>query len=749
MKWRWLLVLGLWLASVQPAAAEDQLDLSVRVPLEGAVKYNSWMRLEVTVTAGDQPVFGFLELGRQNFPQLSLDESIRQKLSLAKRETRQFTFDLPTEMFMNNTEIRIRQGDEVLLSEPVPRMEPRGERLVGVVNANESAFHFLAINGAAAGQGAPFVVKHLNADSLPDESWIYKNLDILALGSDEIRALNQRQVAAIKEWVRRGGVVILSAGPNQDQVVKPFEDLLSVQSGMSGNRTNLDEFRQYTGEKVLPFSDIPVYHKDLPLFLSKQAGIGVILFANYDVTAEPLASWQHNRQLWQNVLAKHQAIESMEKREDRSPVDMSLLQLSKFIPGVKTPSVGWIILIWCVYLLVVAPLLYVLLKRVKRREWAWGIIPATAILLSAGVYLIGKPQVLKEDTSFHVTALRILDDKLAEVQSAASFATVSGGDYEVVTEKGYISVPLSFTRGSMQPQGTISIQQDQDERALTFEKVPYLSVKQATATGIMSDAGSFHTNMTVKEDRLQGTVRNNTAFDLEQAYIEMGLQRIPVGTLKQGEEKQIDAKIESFYLSGDQRQPNAGPSSAEQQVERLKANALAGNIPHQIRVVGVSDKPLPIFSMRRENKAHYWNILSQLVRLQPSLDGTLIYPYGLLPVHVVATEGSLEGRSPYLWELGKGSVTYGLAAGQVHSAIKRVTVPVDHSSFRPFKREIYHAKSGQWKELPREQRVELSGNVGEYINRDGMILIRFTNTTEQRISLPTPFFQVEGEEKRS
>ncbi len=748
MKWRWLLVLAFLLVAVQPADAEDQLDISVHTPLKGAVKYNSWIRLEVTVSNGDQPLAGVVELARDNGRSKDQETALRQKVSLQKGETKRVNFDVPVEMLMGNMEFRVWQGDKVLVSERVPRLEPRGERLVGVVNASESAFHFLTINGPAAGQAPPFVVTHLNTDALPDESWIYKNLDILALGSDEVAKLKEKQIAAIKEWVRRGGIVIVSAGPNQDQAVKPFSDLLPIEVGKGGTRTELSELRQYTGEKTLPFSSIPVYNRDLPMFVSKPVGIGVLLFANYDVTAEPLASWQFNRQLWQNVLTKHRVMESIEKRDERGPVDMSLLQLSRFIPGVKTPSVGWIIGIWCTYLLFVAPILFWLLKRAQRREWAWGMIPATAILLSAGVYLIGKPLVVKEDTSFNVTAMRILDDKLAEVQSAASFVTVSGGNYEVVTQKGYLSVPLASTRGEMRPQGDIQ-NSDDEGKALTFENVPYLSIKQATASGVMKDVGSFQTALTVEGDRLKGTVRNNTKFDLEQVSVELGLQRIAVGTLKQGEEKRIDAKIDAIYLPREPHGPSDRQPSVEVQLDRLKANALAGNIPNQIRVVGIHTQALPIISMRKENTSHYWNIVSQSVRLQPSPDGNMTYPYGLLPVNVIGSEGFFDNRATNLWELGKGSVTFALGLGQVPHSIDRVAVPLDHSSYRPFKREIFHAKSGKWEELQREQSVVLSRNVSEYVNRDGNILIRFTNTSEQRISLPTPFFQVEGEEKKS
>jgi len=748
MRRKWIIFLSLFLAICSPAAAEDQLDLSVHVPLEGTMKFNNWMRLEVTVTSGEEPIDGYLELGHTVHAP-NREVVFRRKLTVGSREIRKLHLDLPTELVMNNRELRVIQGDQILDTELVPRLEARGERVVGVVHENESAFHFLTINNGTTMQGPPFLVHHLEPDSLPTESWIYKNLDLLALGSGQIAKLSDAQVAAIKEWVKRGGVVILTAGPHQHEVVKPFMDLLTLPAGESGVKSDLAELKTHTDSASIPFAHIPVYSQNLPLYLSKTVGSGAILFANYDVTAEPLASWQHNRQVWQSVLTKHRVFDVLVQRDERPPTDRSLMELSKYIPGVATPSVTWIMCFWLAYLLLVAPGLYWLLKRSKRQQWAWGLVPAAALLFSAGVYGIGKPLVVKEDSSFHVSAVRILDDSLAEVQTATSFLSVAGGSYQVVAEPGSLSIPYSLLRGSTTVDKYTSVQESGKHHVLSFEHVPYLSMRQAIANGLRNDAGSYKTNLRIAGDRLQGTIQNHTAFDLEQVRIELGLQHIPVGGVKRGEVKHVDMKIEPVFLSAAEQERSMSQLSLEEKTARLKQNALGAYVGNQIRIVGVSDKPLPTLTLRVDHQAHYWNVVSQSIRLQPAPDGTVVYPYGLLPVHVWNTDGTLEGRSPMLWELSKGSVTFGLPVDQIREDIKRITVPLDHSSYRPFKREVFHAKSGRWQVLPREARLELTGKISEYINRDGVLLLRFTNTADQRISLPAPFFQVEGEEKKS
>lgn len=751
--WRWILVLALAMASLSasPAAAEDQLDISYTSSLGGLMKYDQWTRLQVTLTNHNGPFSGVLELGTDNERQNGYDSSYRQKVSLKKDESNVYEFDIPVEILMRgNSLLRVTQDGKTLATEHLLSFRAKDEQTVGVIDKNENAFHFLTMGSERPSmieRYIPFTVQNLQPDTLPQDSWILKNLDILAIGNVDPTQISKQQLSAIKEWIYRGGVVILSTGPNHNEILNHFADLLPFKPGSSGVRSDLTELKTYTGETQLPFSSIPVLNVNQPLFLSKQIGAGVLLIANYDVTAEPLASWQYNRQVWQNVMKKHKITEIIEKRLNHAPIDMSLVSFSSTIPGVSTPSVGWTILIWTIYLIVIAPLLYLVLKRLERREWAWGIIPVFALVLSLGVYVIGRPMVVKEDTSYVVSSLEVLDEKLAEVRTGASFLTISGGSYGVKTAAGFLAIPLSSKRNDIAAEGNILSDASDQSKSIAFDNVPYLSVKQAYATGVRHDVGSFASALTVKGDRLQGTVKNNTSYDLDEMNVDLGMQRISVGPLKKGEEKQLDAKIEKFYLPKQFDLQQDQPLSREQRIEQMKYDISQGYFPNQVHLVGIHKQDMNVLSMERENQAHFWNAIHQTVKLVPGENGKIIYPYGTLAVNVAGTEGLFESKSVNLYELAKGSVTFALSVEQPDLQLERVLIPLDQSPYRPFKKELFHVKTGQWEKLEREQGVDLQGNIKEYINRNGSILIRFTNPSDQRLSLPQPFFQVEGKEE--
>ncbi|MFM1650974.1 hypothetical protein ACI7RC_02605 [Brevibacillus sp. B_LB10_24] len=746
--WKWLIVFAALFASLSAnpaAAADNSIELTVDVPLEGLMKYNQWSRIKVTITNQGDAFTGLIGIGPRSAGNKWRSGIVRQEVTLGQGETKQVTFDLPVDELSDQAEVvTLVRGDKVAASRSLPPLPAQTDRIAAVVDDNQNAFHFLsAVRGNE--REYPFdrlTVKNIAPKALPDEAWILNNIDLLALGSIPAGAITDRQLAAIKKWVTRGGVLIVSAGTNQDEWVQPFRELLDIPPGRSGMATDLDQLRKLSGENSLPVDSIPVYNRDFPLISHKQVGSGLFLFVNYDINAEPFASWQYNRQLWKNTLQKYKAADSvLEKDVHYNGVNMPLLNVSRLIPEVSIPSVQWIILIWIIYLLLVAPGLYFLLKRFDRRDWAWGIIPAFAVLLTIGIYAIGRPQVAKEDASFTVNSIRIVDDHMAEVNSAASFLTISGGNYAVKAEPDFLAVPYPVKSDLKN-----LLAKEEDGTRITYGNVPYLSTTQAYGIGVRQDLGHFSAELSVSDLRLHGTVTNHTSFDLQQTYVQLGMQRISLGPLKQGETKQVDEKIEQYVIPGvgDVDPSELLKMTREERVELTKQNIGAYFPGAPVHLMGFSDQALPVFHIQNKQLAeHYWNVIAQPITLMPGPDGRTVYPYGTLPVSTINLDRYSDPRNI----APKGTITYELSVGKADLQVKRVEIPLDLSPYRPFEKAIFDVKRGMWQPLERSQRVILEENLPQYLGPDGTIQIRFNNPTDQRLSMPLPFFQAEGEER--
>ncbi|MGC5323864.1 hypothetical protein [Brevibacillus sp. SYSU BS000544] len=752
--WRRILILvvALIYCSILPTSATEDIDMEVTLPLGGLMKQGEWTRVEVKITNQGQDFSGTVQLEQKDFSPRDHANQFKQFVQVGKGETKKVNFEMPTDFLMNGDVFaHLQQGEKVIQTEAVVNNNQFMDRIGAVVDTNPNAFHFLSIRNEVNGSWQEYNIKAVRPNLMPEDAWILHNLDLLALGNADQSALNEHQFKAIKEWVNQGGILLLSTGAGKDKILKQFEDVMPISAGRSGSKSQLDELRNLSGQERLPITSLDVYNTDLPLFVSKQIGSGRILFVNYDVNAEPLASWQYNRQMWQHVLNTHKLIKPAESIGITNPMDYSLRSLSRFIPGVSTPAVEWLAVIWIVYILVVAPLLYFLLKRKDRREWAWGVIPLLAIVLSAGVYTIGRLQITKSDASYNVTSVTILDDHTAKLATAATFLTVSGGSYQVKSENGVHTIPLGALRGQDRFDNITLQHDEQNGNLFTYTQVPYLTGKQAVATSYRSDIGSFDNKLFVEQNQVKGSITNNTAFDMQNVYLDLGMQRFDLGSFKKGETKQVKETLKEIYLEDELRDKQdvlAGPQLHEE-IAQLKTSITKNGVMSVVtRVVGVSEQSLPVISMvGKEHNQFFYNVFNQQLKLAKSSNGRVHYPFGTLQVEAIREEGMTSRMGAFQWEVGKGSVTFRLYASPMDLAVTKIEIPLDYAPYRPFDKEIRNVKTNSWEKVNREKRIILDKNVSDYINKDGFVEIRLSNTTNQRLSMPMPFFAVEGEER--
>lgn len=742
MRGKWMLFFAVFwlLCSVTPVEAESNIEINVNAPLGGLSKYNAWTRVEVNLAPQETPFHGFVDLTKDKSAKRLHESAWRQQVNIEAGKDATITFDMPSQVLLDDWYVRLTENGQVVQVEKLRLPYPKDGRTIGVVHQGGSAFHFLALQPSQVTKGIPYTIQNLAVDKLPDSAWLYQNLDVLAMGSELVGSLRAEQVNAIRDWVQTGGLLILSAGPGQDEVVEPFQADMPVETGRSGQANLKQAIERYTDEKAIPEGSLAVFNRDLPLFSAKAVGKGRILFVNYDVTAEPLASWQHNSQLWQNVMMQHGALSQLENSPFRDQMLHPFLELSKQIPGVQTPAPVWMVVLWCGYIVVIAPAVYLLLKRKGRRQWAWGVIPVTAVLMTVGIYLFGKPLVVKSSASYEISEVQIVDEQLAQTRTAATFLAVDQNQYDIDGQSLMVALPLSMGKNDYVPEGITA-----GNQLISFRNVPYLTPKQAIGFGTLRDAGSFTAHLTVNADRLQGSVTNHTRFAMESAFVEIGLQRIPIGALAIGEEKQVDIRLDPLLM------PRTGEGnkklSPEERLEQLKENVISFSRENKLRVIGVNTEPLPLLSMQEPHLAHYWNVVHQTVRLEADEKGMVTYPYGLLGISVSDTSGDVDSNSPYLWELGKGSITFELDAAGTGLKVERLTVPLDHSSFRPFHIEVFSQRTGKWIALKRGERLVVDKQLQEMMTPRGTLLLRFTHHASPRLTLPTPFFQVEGREQ--
>ncbi|MFO0879114.1 MAG: hypothetical protein U0840_17355 [Gemmataceae bacterium] len=270
------------------------------------------------------------------------------------------------------------------------------------------------------------------ADSLallPDR-WIgYDAVDVVVLGTGNVELVQQLALDseaprrnALLEWVRRGGQLIISAGRNRQEMQRLLEKwpLLDVRitggetlrtmpvlSNQWSERVNLPPLAgvEVATLTVGPRAEVLVREGKLPVIVQASCGLGRVLFVAFDLDAPPFSTWDGQPAFWTRIFREvgpalpirapvkgaDQAAPANRPagQADTGKYDLraELKRGLETFEEAPTISFGWVALFLLLYILLVGPLDYFILKKLfKRLELTWITFPILALLVSVAAY---------------------------------------------------------------------------------------------------------------------------------------------------------------------------------------------------------------------------------------------------------------------------------------------------------------------------------------------------------------------------
>ncbi|MGL4550628.1 MAG: hypothetical protein ACRC33_05535, partial [Gemmataceae bacterium] len=264
-----------------------------------------------------------------------------------------------------------------------------------------------------------------DVDAMPDRWFGYSAVDAVVLSTRDpkfVTRLAQESEsprrAALLDWVRRGGQLILSVGSSRQEVARellPRLPLIDIK--VTGSETlkslpvltlqwcrlgvqkatlqNLEVTTLVPGKGVHSL----VRDGDRPVLLEAACGLGRVILVTFDLEDPKFSTWDGQSAFWmrlQQDIAPYiprkgvgKQVRGLEREvEDRYDLrDRMRSGLESFEEVTPIPF-GWVALFILFYILLVGPIDYFVLKKVfKRLEWTWLTFPVTVIGVSALAYL--------------------------------------------------------------------------------------------------------------------------------------------------------------------------------------------------------------------------------------------------------------------------------------------------------------------------------------------------------------------------
>lgn len=279
-----------------------------------------------------------------------------------------------------------KTGRTVARGEMVTRVTDATKRIIGVVGQQRPE-----------GLDDSVLVGTLQADELP-ESWQgYSSLEaLLWLDGRATELRSSAQVDALKQWISSGGRLYVARGNSMNLAGTPIADLLPVKLGagreVEALGAHFPDGNTLVLENTLKKGHIRASADNLNLVTEAPRDAGKITFVAVDPTRSPFTGSTKTAEFWTWLLemGPRRGLPSQDEERPPGPVGSTALsqQAGRF-PDIAAPEIGGLFLLIILYLVVVGPLDYLLLRWLQKLEYTWFTFPGYVLIFTMFILLVG------------------------------------------------------------------------------------------------------------------------------------------------------------------------------------------------------------------------------------------------------------------------------------------------------------------------------------------------------------------------
>lgn len=539
-------------APASQTAADLQLD--VRAGFDGYVQPGVWTPLYVTASNSGPDLSAELRVEASSLAGAPV--AYTRPIDLPRGSRKLVTLYVPDlSAYSGTVQVDLVRSGRVMLSQQASVQSVAATTLlIGVWSDSPQALADLALVQPSSGQTR---LALLTAADLPEIAAGWQALDVLAIFDADTGVLTPGQRAALAEWIAGGGRLLVAGGAAYQRTAAGLGDVLPLLpdgtasvsleplarlAGAPFDAQAVSEAAVTTGD-LHPDAYVQAAAGDVPLLAWREIGYGRVDFLTADPGMQPLRAWPGRAALWTAVLSsgRPRPAWAFGFSESWQPARDAVAD----IPGVSLPSALQLCGFLTLYVVLIGPVNYLVLARLKRRELAWFTIPALIVLFSAIAYLTGF-QLRGTRAIVHRLALVQTwgDTTTARVQGLVGIWSPRRARYDVLFDPGYMVRPLPPDFGTALTSAAVG-RVDQGE-AVTLRGIPVDvgSVQPFVVEGFTASAPRITGALTLSEEglglRVRGEIVNASNLDFTDAALIIAGTTLPLGNLAAGAVLPVD-----------------------------------------------------------------------------------------------------------------------------------------------------------------------------------------------------------------
>ncbi len=394
----------------------------------------------------------------------------------------------------------------------------------------------------------------ISPDQVPESAEALRSADVIFVREADTGRLTEMQKEALADWVLSGGHLIVTGGIGWQATVAGLGDLMPVHvEGVievdasplvwfAGGDSLLDGTVQAATGELSEGATALLSTDDGEILLARRDyGIGAVDYLAVDPASGILRRWEGWDRFWFSLLTM---IGPEMPWVDGIQDEWGALANVGIMPFVDLLSARQFCLLSLSYTLLIGPGAYMVLKRLRRLELGWIVIPAVALTAALGFYFAGVA----------VQGLRPIVGRMDVIQSwpNSDRARVDGimgvwgperGNYNVEFEPGFAMRPIlpdpSQSPWAGQLQDRLIVLEEGDSFSMPDMPMPVLYDIGLGATGYRDAPGlAGEATIAVGASRVEvtGRVINGTDMRFDDCYALILDTSYRIGPLEPGEE---------------------------------------------------------------------------------------------------------------------------------------------------------------------------------------------------------------------
>lgn len=539
--------------------AEEKFETDVRIGFDGHVIPNEITPIRIEIKNNFKNIDGKVQLliVEERFRQqqrIDLYTAYSKRITIAEGSTKVINME---SRFNKNGGLFIRILDKennIVFEKRVRYLNLKSpdDLYIGVLSEDIDTLRYLSKTYSKIGNQSS--KSHFNLveldENIPEN---YKTLEMftaIVINNFDLEKLNSKQQVALRKWVESGGLLLIGTGSNYQKTLKGLNDEINFLN-IKGTETikapaldsedplvllnaDLEDGERITikGEEVLP-----IYHKEI--------GDGNVVITSFDLALSPFGNWDENDEFMNELINKYlsNARKTYVGRNFKRHHYHRLDNIVSYLPYNLLPSVKTIVVILVLFILLVGPINYLILKRMDKREHIWLTIPLVVILFSGSIYVLGFETRLRQPIVNNVSIVNVNPKtNTAKVSVNSGLMGFKNGDWDVVYDNGSeVFMPNNREHDTLR--------RFSDEEIITeylFDKEKHLILNRAGVLDVERVSNNYDLELDNKlsgdfklvDGSIVGKINNLSNLDLEDAVIFFGGSYKKLGDIKSGDKSE-------------------------------------------------------------------------------------------------------------------------------------------------------------------------------------------------------------------